>query len=298
MNERIGRVQACPVHDVAALQREVHTVKGMASMYGLGSIVDACHALEENAADYDEPTMRAATASIVDRWRELAEHLRPFATERDSSIEVSHEELDSLVHRLASLPGGSAIAAEVAGWRHEPVRARLERLASHIRALSSKLGKQPLNVSIEADHTRTPPETWNQIGAALVHVVRNAVDHGLESPAERKANGKPAEATIYLRARTKTRGLEIEVEDCGRGIDWQRVAASARAAGLACESHEDLERALFSDGVTTRDAVTTISGRGVGLAAARTACLEAGGSVHVDSRLGAGTRFTFVLPSM
>ena len=88
----------------------------------------------------------------------------------------------------------------------------------------------------------------------------------------------------------------MSIEDDGRGIDWDRVRAKAKACGLPHATEADLEAALFSDGMSTRDDVTAFSGRGVGLGAVRSACEERGGHIRVWSRLGHGTRFDFVFP--
>ena len=236
-------------------------------------------------------------ARVVQRWRDLASRLAPFTSSRLDRIEVTEDELDELIAALRRLPGGHVIAREVDTWRDEPVRARLERLAGHIRKLAVTLGKGPIEIEIESDHTRLPPDRWAPFWGALVHVVRNAVDHGIESPDERVAAGKPLGAKIALRAAMRAGELVIEIEDQGRGIDWSSVERCARAAGLPASTHDDLVAALFSDGLTTRERATDISGRGVGLAAVHQACRDVGGEVCVDSRTGEGTRFTFMLPA-
>jgi len=123
--------------------------------------------------------------------------------------------------------------------------------------------------------------------------VRNAVDHGLESPDERIAAGKPEAGRLQLVARYTNDALVIEVVDDGRGIVWDRVREKAEAAGLPSATEHDLVKALFSDGVSTADEVSETSGRGVGLAAVDSVVRELGGEIAVQSELGKGTRFTF-----
>ena len=127
--------------------------------------------------------------------------------------------------------------------------------------------------------------------------VRNAVDHGLEPPADREAAGKPPVGTIRLRAAEADGRVVIEIRDDGRGIDWNRVAQKARLLGLPWDQPEDLVAALFADGLSTKDSVSETSGRGVGLAAVRAACRELGGDVSVTSEPGKGSCFTMVLKS-
>lgn len=126
--------------------------------------------------------------------------------------------------------------------------------------------------------------------------MRNAIDHGLESPEQRALSGKVPRGRIQLRAVPKEGGLEVEVEDDGRGIDWELIRARARAQGMSAESPEELVEAMFTDGITTTERPNDISGRGVGLAALRTACRTLGIRLEVHSRPGLGTTFRFSLP--
>lgn len=297
IEQRCAAMERNRLTDLAALRRDAHTVKGTAAGAGILSLASACHELEDRLDDHDPATTSAAVERVVERWRELSGRIAPFVSSRTDRIEIAEAELEQLVAALRRLPGGSALAHVVESWRDEPVRARLERLAAHIRTLSATLGKGPVEIEVDADDTRIAADRWPELWGALVHVVRNAVDHGLETPEERVAAGKPLEAKIALRAASQGGDLMLQIEDHGRGIDWSRVAASARAAGLPATTHDDLVRALFSDGLTTRSAVTATSGRGVGLAAVQQACIDAGGDVRVDSREGLGTRFTFMLPA-
>jgi two-component system chemotaxis sensor kinase CheA len=127
----------------------------------------------------------------------------------------------------------------------------------------------------------------------LIHVVRNSVDHGIEGPDERLRVGKPRAGRVSIESRLDGAAFVIVVEDDGRGIDWDTIRQRARLRALPYATENDLEEALFTDGITTRDAVTDLSGRGVGLSAVRQICAQMGGSIQVQSRRGLGTRFEF-----
>jgi two-component system, chemotaxis family, sensor kinase CheA len=133
-----------------------------------------------------------------------------------------------------------------------------------------------------------------------VHVVRNAVDHGLETQAEREAAGKAARPKLRFSTAVVHRKLVVEVEDFGRGVDWQAVKRAAEKMGLPSATEEDLVRAMFSSGITTSAEVTTVSGRGVGLCAVRQQVNDLGGHIAIISKPGQGTcfRFTFSLPDV
>jgi two-component system chemotaxis sensor kinase CheA len=203
---------------------------------------------------------------------------------RSIQARLSHSELERLVRSYAL----------------EPVELRLRRAAEQVRALAARLGKGPVNVKVECDRIRAERAEWNALWLELAHVLRNAVDHGLEAPAERLARGKPEEATITLRAFSCVEGLTVEVEDQGAGIDWRRVESKARELGVlgsGVATKAALSDALFYQGLTTTAHPTETSGRGVGLAAIRDAVVGRGGRVSVESRLGSGTKFSFVWPA-
>jgi chemotaxis protein histidine kinase CheA len=150
---------------------------------------------------------------------------------------------------------------------------------------------------IAADGVRTLPDRLRPFWSTFGHLVRNALDHGIESAEERVAAGKPEAGTIALRAWRTDNEDVFEIADDGRGIDWDRVRTRAIASSLPAETHEDLEHALFSDGLSTAAVVSETSGRGVGLAAVQAAVLEIGGRIVVASEPSRGTRFTFTFPS-
>jgi chemotaxis protein histidine kinase CheA len=131
----------------------------------------------------------------------------------------------------------------------------------------------------------------------LVHLIRNAVDHGLERPDERRASGKAFPATLELGASREGSSVLIEVADDGKGIDWPRIQALAERRGLASASRADLTEALFTRALSTRDQLSETSGRGMGLDAVRREIRALGGSIEVESELGRGCRFKLRVPS-
>ncbi len=146
---------------------------------------------------------------------------------------------------------------------------------------------------IECDGTRLPPGTFADFWSTLVHVVRNAVDHGLEPCAGARDR---CAGQLTFTARTAAGVLVVSIADSGRGIAWDEVAKKAAARGLRHAKESELVEALFADGMSTREVVTETSGRGVGLSAVRNEVERAGGTIEVESKPGAGTRFVFRLP--
>jgi chemotaxis protein histidine kinase CheA len=132
----------------------------------------------------------------------------------------------------------------------------------------------------------------------MVHVVRNAVDHGIENPDER-ASAKKSTPHVSLRAKRIGNELVFEVSDDGRGIDWDTLTKRGAERGLPITTRDERIALLFADGVTSRDSITELSGRGVGMAAVLGECVKLGGSIDVHSERGAGTcfKFKFATPS-
>ena len=170
-----------------------------------------------------------------------------------------------------------------------------------VRDLAMALGKQ-VRVVTEGDETELDRSIIEAIKDPLTHLVRNAVDHGIESPAEREAAGKPAEGLITIRAAHDGGQVTIEIRDDGRGIDLEKVRAKgverdlvtpAQAARLS--PHDTIEL-IFQPGFSTADQVTNLSGRGVGMDVVRTNIERIGGTVDVATEAGAGTTYTLTIP--
>jgi len=218
-------------------------------------------------------------------------------TSRRRGISISVEEYEELMHALEHRDDTPALLRRVASWRHEPVARRLERMRDQIEVLARKLEKAEPEVIIEAGALRLPAGSFAELWAALAHVVRNAVDHGFQTAAERAAAGKSPKNRVWLRAfEDGERGFVISLGDDGRGIDWEKIAQRASAAGLPTGTRADLERALFVDSISTRDQVSETSGRGVGLGAVRSAVTALGGRIELESAAGQGTTFRLALP--
>jgi len=147
-----------------------------------------------------------------------------------------------------------------------------------------------------ADDLRFDRRRWAPFWSAFIHVLRNAIDHGIEPPDEREALGKPRAGRLALRAGHAGDQVVIEIGDDGRGIDWKAVSARAQDLGRPADSEEQLRDALFSGGISTREAVSEISGRGAGMAACKAACDALGGRIQVATQIGQGTTFRFIFP--
>jgi two-component system chemotaxis sensor kinase CheA len=280
----------------ASYLRDVHTLKGVAGIIDLVTIAEACHELETTIADGDSVRARDLRTTIESRWHELAAFAEPFLEQARDRLDVSETDVAVVEAKLARGASIAELSRALADWRDDRVAARLRLLADLARSLATRLGKQPLEIEIDCATELRLPQRFAPLWPALCHVVRNAVDHGIESCDVRTANGKPAAARLTLRATAHDSALVIDIADDGRGIDWDRVKAAAVARGLPASTHGELEAALFDDGVSTSEQVSEISGRGVGLAAMRATAAQLGAIVSATSRAGRGTSIAVELP--
>ena len=183
--------------------------------------------------------------------------------------------------------------------RAQPVKALFSKAPRLVRDLSSKLGKQARLV-MSGENTEVDKTVIEQLSDPLTHLIRNALDHGLETPEERMAVGKPAEGTIHLGAEHRSGRIIIEITDDGRGIDRKRVLEKAIEKGLIERGQpltdEQIDMLIFAPGFSTAAAVSDVSGRGVGMDVVRKNIQDVGGRVVVQSTPGAGSRFILSLP--
>ncbi|MES2692115.1 MAG: chemotaxis protein CheW, partial [Verrucomicrobiota bacterium] len=152
---------------------------------------------------------------------------------------------------------------------------------------------------LEGEETEIDKYLVERLKEPLLHLVRNAVSHGIEPPAERVAAGKPADATLTLRAFSSGQNVIIEIRDDGRGIDSQKIAARAAKLGLAVPdspTEADILAILCQPGFSTRDEADLAAGRGVGMSVVHTTLRELGGLLSFESTVGAGTQFRLRLP--
>lgn len=183
--------------------------------------------------------------------------------------------------------------------RMRPIGALFSRLPRIVHDLCGKLGK---NVALElnGEQTELDKTALEKIADPLMHLVRNALDHGIEAAAERRRAGKPERARIRLDAYHRAGSIFIEVSDDGAGLSHARIRARAESRRLIADgealSDEQVHALIFQPGFSTADDVTEVSGRGVGMDVVAQNVAELGGNVAVQSREGEGTRFVIRLP--
>jgi two-component system, chemotaxis family, sensor kinase CheA len=294
----------------------------------LGPAQDALGALLERAL----PTARAAKPAAAESASEPKPADAGYAALRSSMVRVDFAKLDHLLnlvgelivhrtklHDLArriaeALPGvgpellesvhrvesaSTQLQETVMDVRMVPVRHVFERFPRLVRDLARQQGKQ-VELVLQGEETRVDKAVIDELGEPLVHLIRNAVDHGIELPAERRRRGKPETGTLLLSAAQESNQVVITLVDDGRGIDAASVRRKAVERGLiaADEALSDREaiQLIFTEGFSTASTVTDVSGRGVGLDVVVKSMERLNALIEAETIPGAGTKFTLQLP--
>jgi two-component system chemotaxis sensor kinase CheA len=212
--------------------------------------------------------------------------------------EIHHPALSEVSERIGLLVSG--MQGEVIAARMTPVGEVFQRFPRLVRDLSRDMQKR-IRFDLEGEEIELDRSILDEIGDPLLHLIRNAADHGIEPPEERMAAGKPAEGRILLSAARERNTVALRVSDDGRGIDRMKILETARREGMAPEdvdvlTDDLLVRVLARPGFSTASAVTGVSGRGVGVDVAMTRVRAMGGTLEVRSEFGRGTTFTVRVP--
>jgi len=222
---------------------------------------------------------------------------------RNQLLEIvrRHEDSDFKVplQRLSNVT--AELQEGVMKTRMQPIGNAWQKLPRIVRDLSAELGKD-IELEMRGAETELDRQVLELVKDPLTHLVRNCADHGIESPAERIAAGKPCSGTIRLSACHQGGYIIIEIADDGRGLDTVRIKAKAIDVGLASEaeiaakSESEISNFIFSPGFSTASEVTSISGRGVGMDVVRSNIEQIGGTVDLKTAAGAGTTFIIKIP--
>lgn len=249
---------------------------------GVGAMVEDLYAIARTAeSGASDPHPEQVLATLALRLRRLALKADRERTQFDRLID----------HQLSSL-----LSIQV-----QPVRPLLASLGRHAEELGTSLGKA-VNVQVETTRCRLDRRIMDALKEALLHLVANAVDHGIEAESERKALGKNPTGTLSLHAETLAERVRLTVSDDGRGVDPEMILETALERGLVTSAtaedmpEEAIRQLLFQPGFSTRVITSPVSGRGIGLDSVADAVRKVGGDVWIDGAPGEGVRVTIDLP--
>ena len=282
------------------LQTKLPDVEIVAALGSVGE-VEAVQ-VEEAAAEADGAGHGRQIRVDLRRLDALMKHVGELVVAKNRLTALSGEAADptlsELSERIARLV--SAMQTEVLAARMTPVGEVFDRFPRLARDLSRDLGKR-IRFDMEGEEIELDRSILDEIGEPLLHLIRNAADHGIELPEQRISAGKSAEGRILLSATRERNTVALRVVDDGRGIDRERILAKARHEGLASAEVDTLTddllvRVLARPGFSTAKSVSGVSGRGVGVDVAMTRVRALGGTLEVRSELGRGSTFLIRVP--
>ncbi|WP_252503587.1 chemotaxis protein CheA [Sporosarcina sp. Marseille-Q4943] len=213
--------------------------------------------------------------------------------------ELHNPDLNETVERMTRVSGD--LQNIILNMRMIPVETVFNRFPKMVRQLARDLDKK-INLEIIGAETELDRTVIDEIGDPLVHLIRNALDHGIENPAERIAKGKPEEGTVTLRAYHSGNHVFIELEDDGAGVNKERVLQKALERGVVTEeiaatlTDRQISELILASGFSTAEKITDVSGRGVGLDVVKSTIESLGGYITIDSKEGQGSLFQVQLP--
>ena len=231
-----------------------------------------------------------AVGELVIQQAMLSQRVLESGLARSSNVVLGLEDLELLTREIQD---------SVMAIRAQPVKSVFQRMPRLVREVAELVGKR-VKLVMEGENTEVDKTVIERLTDPITHMLRNAIDHGLESPEDRLAAGKPAEGVVHMRALHRGGRIVIEIQDDGRGINRQRVRGIAVNKGLIAEdavlSDEEVDNLIFLPGFSTAETISDISGRGVGMDVVRRSIQGLGGRISISSEPGKGSKFTMSLP--
>lgn len=320
-----------PFGDEPASKREpAGAVASAPADDGLSAVMDAA----PETTDHQTETRAAVPAAVIDMPRKPAatppapSAAQPAAAPRQT-LRVDLDKVDRLVNlvgevvinqamirdRVSGLPSDQyadlfaaledlsnhtrELQESVMAIRAQKIKAVFQKIPRIIRETATATGKK-VRLEMDGENTEIDNTVVEQLSDPLTHMIRNAVDHGIETPEARLAAGKPEEGVVRVKAEQRGGRIVISIIDDGKGLDSDRILRKAIEKGVVPEgtslSEDEIFQLIFAPGFSTADKVTEVSGRGVGMDVVRRNIQNLGGRIGITSRLGKGSTFTMSLP--
>ncbi len=298
------------------LFRVLHTLKGGAGTFSILNVMESCHHSEGLLAQWKKTPednqarnqLQQSLKEVVDRYdgflKEFEELLGNKNKLQERHVEISTQRVLQFANEEVLKASSPQKIREkmIHEFLNEPIRNYFESYMQLVPSLAEKLGKKAAPVKVVGGDLRITPEPYEKIFSCFVHAFRNAVDHGIESPQERVGKGKPEQGQIEIQFTVKKLSysslLLIQVSDDGNGIPFEKLKNRLKAKGIKVEdlSRQELLQHVFDSEVTTRDEISELSGRGVGLNALLDAAIDLGGIAWIDTQEGKGTQIFVEVP--
>lgn len=303
-------IEAAPGYSadsVAALFRNMHTIKGNARTYQFNFITEVAHEVEQHydqmRKDPESPWDRNALLQELDTVQTAIQRYvlinedklgrkgraGDLLTTRGSFVSTAElDELRELTHDIAQVSNIAPVMLlqnKIARLGHVPLSRLIDGALDSLSALAKELGKPTPNLQVEGGDIAFVTAFAEALKSSLIHIMRNSMDHGIETPAVRIAAGKPEQGTLSFHIQRNAQHLEIQIRDDGRGLALHKLYQKALNVGLFAVNQkvaaQDIAELIFNSGLSTAEQITQVSGRGVGMDAVRSFLEEQGGRIEV-----------------
>jgi len=300
-------------NEIVELFRKVHTIKGHAAAFDFVHLTESLHELESLMQDTrtsppNEPIPAKQLNHSFDNVLEKMETLKGVLKDslkdavdwEQKRIQISEALLQRILAKVKD--SDARLHDELLACVHKPLQAMLSQYPALVESLADRCGKLVHPVCVEGESVLVDPDRFKPLVRSLVHLFRNAVDHGIEDPEYRDSIGKDPYGTIKIEVLGNENGIMLKVSDDGAGICPNKVVQSVLKKGLKTKeqvdamSIPDQQMLIFLPGFSTREVTTDLSGRGIGMDAVMAEIKALMGSIDVDSTVGQGTTFTIILP--
>jgi two-component system chemotaxis sensor kinase CheA len=295
--------------DLAVLKRNLHSLKGGLALFEFKACAHEVHRMEDLLAEEPlevcGPKLAQQLPGIEKKFRELNDDIsKVMGLERERGMLLVARDK---IHRLRSSAEAKdyrTLAETLQLLDHRPLGQLMEKYRKYVSTLSERLGDRGAELKVDSRSCEVTAEEVGRLDTVLGHLLRNALDHGIETRDDRKAAGKNQDGIITVLAERISGGaLKLKIDDDGSGIDTARLAAKALSKGLWNEAkaknadESQKINLIFAEDLSTKDAITETSGRGVGMGAVKSDLEAMGGSITVATKKGRGTTFTIQVPS-
>lgn len=298
--------------------RAVHTFKGTFSLFDMSNIIEKLHAFETQISGYknykDSYSMSRLKKYILEQdisgWLEtdlevLNGILGDQFLNKEDTVVIEKSRLTSIEEKMLLMLSPAEcrlLLPDIKKLRQKPFKEILKGMPDYSQKLADRLDKMMLPVEIHSDNILVDPDRYQGFSKALIHVFRNIVDHGLETPDERLEQGKPEYCNIQCEIKLVDNIINLTISDDGRGFDFRKIRQKIIDRGLleeeiACAiTDNEAVRLMIENHISTKDDITYTSGRGLGLSTIKNETEKLGGTFKIISSGSKGTQFLFQLP--
>lgn len=281
----LERLMAPSTRELGAIVEDMRTLQASLGLLGLKPLAQAIEVMADSCVERGEAPSPEDRAALRETWQVFSERARAFLGESTRSVTVDRGALERLVLEIQARPGDAPLRQLASRLMYEPIGPKLSAIGEQARELADQLGRGPMVIDVQANGVVAPPNLdW--LWQMLPQVVVSSVDHALPATS---ASSERSPGKLRIAAIEHASGLVIEIEDDGRGIDWDKVRARAERLGLPATTHEQLVAALFAERESEAAAPMQMSGEDLGLAAFQAVCDAHGARIGVESVPGKGT---------